>query len=410
MNAVIIATGSELLSPDRVDTNSLFITEKLEGIGVNVTRKIIIGDDREEIVKTVSEEFRRADILFVTGGLGPTADDITVEASASAFGLKLTESSEVAEKIRGIYERRNTVPSAEAMKMALYPEGFEVLDNPVGTAPGLFGDYDGKKVVILPGVPEEMKAIMVVSVLPRLAKSCVITVRKVLKAAGIYESKVNDLIFAEQPAPGVVTGICAEPGVIRIILKATAPEEEAFNKINAEEERARKILGDHVFTSENEEIEHVVIRMLSENKCTVSAAESCTGGLIAEKLTSVPGSSVCFAGSITAYTETAKTNLLDLDRELIEKYGVVSFETATAMSDSVKKIFSTDFGISTTGYAGPDSAERIPTGTVFISVSTDIRTVTEECHFRGDRDEVRLRAARKALDMLRIILLESSSC
>ena len=371
--AAILAIGSEMLGPLRQDTNSLWLTARLEEIGISVVRKAIVGDDPAVIRQELDNAARAAEFLFTTGGLGPTADDVTVEAVARWLGASLARNQEFLEKMRQRFARRGFTMPACNEKQADFIVGAEVLENPRGTAPGFWGNRDGTEIVLLPGVPSEMKEIMENRVLPRLRQrgGGIVGRRRVLRIAGMGESAVEEMVaplYAKWKDDPVT--ILASPGEVQLHLAVRGTPEEAQRRLDAMEADYRDVLGSRIFGEDADELSIVVGRLLREGHRTIALAESCTGGLISAMLTDVPGSSEYFLGSVVSYANTAKEGLLGVGAATLQAHGAVSGEAAEEMARGARERFDADLALSVTGIAGPDggSAEK-PVGTVYFALA-----------------------------------------
>ncbi len=404
--AAIVAIGSEMLGPLRQDTNSLWLSARLEEVGIPVIRKSIVGDDPALIREELDQAARGTRYVFTTGGLGPTADDVTVAAVAEWLGAALSRNEPFLEKMRQRFARRGFDMPACNAKQADFIVGARVLENPRGTAPGFWGQRGDTEIVILPGVPSEMKEIMESSVLPVLRERAggVVGRRRILRIAGMGESAVEELVapvYAKWKDDPVT--ILASPGEVQLHLSVTGQPREAEEKLAAMASDFRAILGDRIFGEDTDDLAQVVGRLLRESRRTVALAESCTGGMVSSLLTDVPGSSEYFLGSIVSYANSAKEALLAVDGETLSERGAVSEEAAVAMAAGARERFDADVAVSITGIAGPDggSAEK-PVGTVFFGLAgRDGRTATKKRLFVGDRGVVRRAASIQALEMLR---------
>lgn len=408
-SAAIVAIGSEMLGPLRQDTNSLWLTARLEEIGIPLARKSVVGDDPAAIADELTHAGRFARLVFTTGGLGPTADDVTVAAVAAWLGAPLSRSDAFLEKMRQRFARRGYEMPACNAKQADFIVGALVLENPRGTAPGFWAARDGVEVVVLPGVPSEMREIMEESVLPVLRERAggIVGRRRILRIAGMGESAVEELVapvyarWKEDPVT-----ILASPGEVQLHLAVRGRPDEAEARLAAMESDFRGVLGARVFGEDAEDLPLVVGRRLRERGWRVALAESCTGGMIASMLTDVPGSSEYFLGSVVSYANEAKEGFLGVDPETIRRHGAVSPETALAMARGALERFGSDVAVSVTGIAGPDggSAEK-PVGTVhFGLVSRAGEPVLKRRLFGGDRSVVRRAASVQALELLRRFL------
>jgi nicotinamide-nucleotide amidase len=410
MFAEIIAVGSELLTPYRQDTNSLFITEQLNLLGVTVIFKTIVGDRQAHLVKAVSAALDRADIVCVMGGLGPTEDDLTREAVGAALGVRVRRNGDLlASLYKRFAERRSSMPGNN-VKQADLIDGAEVLPNPNGTAPGQWLDTvrgeHRKLILLLPGPPAELKPMFTEECLPRLTAALPERhiARRVLKIAMLPESEVDARLapiytkFAD-----IDTTILAKPGEIQLhLLCAKNILEVAEGRVNELANRVEEEMEDAIFSSEDETLEQIVLYYLGIRSATVAAAESCTGGLLAERLTSVSGSSRSFIGGAVVYTDAAKTQFADVPEELIEEKGAVSREVAEALAHGIRRRTQATLGIGITGIAGPTcGTETTPVGLVYVALDDGKEISVCERKFRGDRERVRWLASQLALDMLR---------
>jgi nicotinamide-nucleotide amidase len=408
--ADIIAVGSELLTASRIDTNSLHITERLNAIGIAVVAKMIVGDDRSHIVAVMRDALDRADLVIVTGGLGPTDDDLTREAAAEVFGLGLEEDAAIVDTIRRRFTARGLQMPEINRRQALVPKGAEVLPNPRGTAPGLWIEDGLRRMLLLPGPPPELE--------PMLDRWCerhgkrlgagVHLVRRVLKVADASESHVEEMaqpVYARWRDAGLPLSatILAAPGQIELHLTATASSrDEADAVLEGAAGDLVDALHGHVFTTRGESLEEVVGRLLHESSRTIAVAESCTGGLLMSRLTDIPGSSAYVVGGVVAYSNAVKTDVLGVPSALIEQHGAVSEPVAVAMADGIRARYQTTLGVGITGIAGPSGGtEAKPVGTVAIAVTTAEGAHVRTHLFRGNRQQVKFWATQAALDQIR---------
>jgi nicotinamide-nucleotide amidase len=406
LTAEIIAVGSELLTPLRTDTNSLWLTERLNTVGVEVKLKTIVGDDDARLEETIRDAVKRSGIVVLTGGLGPTEDDITRKIAARALGRRLQLDERVLEEIRARFLHwGRKMPEINA-RQAMVIEGAEVLPNPNGSAPGMYLEHDGRVVALLPGPPREMKPMFDSHVLPKLSGRAgdVRVVRRVLRVAGLGESAVDERIapvYTQYKNPQ--TTILFTNTDIEIHLTAQAKTEaEAELLLDGLAGQIEERLGDSIFAFRGEKMEEVVGLRLAVGGFTLATAESCTGGLVAHRLTEVPGSSTYFTEGVVTYSNEAKTRLLGVPAHLIEAHGAVSAEVAEAMAVGVKARAETDFGLSVTGIAGPGGGtEEKPVGLVYVALADDAHTEHKRLLLPGDRHLIRWRASQFALDLLR---------
>jgi nicotinamide-nucleotide amidase len=406
LTAEIIAIGSELLTPDRADTNSLWLTEKLNGIGIEVKLKTIVGDDDARLEEAIKDSLRRSRVVIMTGGLGPTEDDITRKVAARALGRRLKLDEKVLEEISARFLSFGRAMPQINSRQAMVIEGAEALDNPNGTAPGLYLEQDNRAVVLLPGPPREMRPMFETHVLPRLAAKTgeVRVVRRVLRVSGMGESALDERIapvYTQYKNPQ--TTILFNRSEIEIHLTAQAKtEQEAELLLDGLAGQIEEKLGQSIFAFRGETMEEVVGLRLAVNGFTLAVAESCTGGLIAQRLTEVPGSSVYFMEGVIAYSNEAKTRTLGVNPDLIARFGAVSAEVAEAMAEGVRLRADTDFGVSVTGIAGPGGgSDEKPVGLVYIALADDAHTEHRRLMLPGDRHLIRWRASQAALDLLR---------
>ncbi len=410
LTAEIIAIGSELLTPDRADTNSLWLTEKLNNIGIEVKLKTIVGDDDARLEETIKDALRRSRFVITTGGLGPTEDDITRKIAARALSRRLMLNEKVLESIREKFQRMGRPMPEINSRQAMIIEGAEVLENPNGTAPGLYLDQDERAIALLPGPPREMRPMFENFVLPKLIARAgdVRVARRILRVAGLGESAVDERIapvYTQYKNPQ--TTILFNQSEIEIQLTAQAKtEQDAELLLDGLAGQIEERLGDAIFAFRGETMEEVVGLRLAVKGFTLAVAESCTGGLISERLTKVSGSSVYFMEGVVTYSNDAKIRSLGVDADLIAARGAVSAEVAEAMADGVRRRADTDFGISVTGIAGPSGGtEEKPVGLVYIALADDAHVEHRKLMLPGDRHLIRWRASQAALDLLRRRLL-----
>ena len=406
MTAEIIAVGSELLTPQRVDTNSLFLTQRLNERGIEVVRKTIVGDDRERLADEIRQARRTSQVVIMTGGLGPTLDDISREAASDALGREMVFHPEILENIEALFRGFKRQMADINRRQAYILEGAEVLHNDNGTAPGQWFEDDEGILVLLPGPPRELEPLFEKQCIPRLERleSPYEYHTVSLRVVGVSESEVDQRIAPIYTAESrVATTILSAPGDIQIHLRAQASSAEEARKIA--ESLAQKVedeLGTSIYTREDETLEQVVARLYRGSGTTLAVAESCTGGLLAQRITSVPGSSEYFAGGFVTYSDGAKTGWLGVDAATIEKHGAVSRETAAELARAVRQKAGASVGVSITGVAGPTGAtEKTPVGTVFVGIADDAGVEVKQLHLGGNRHRVRVLAAQTALDLLR---------
>ncbi len=414
MNAEIVAIGSELLTPFRQDTNSLFLTERLNQLGVNVAFKTIAGDDRAHLRMVAEIALSRADIVIFMGGLGPTEDDLTREAVADALDLKLRRDEGILASIQERFATRKLKMPANNAKQADVITGATVLPNALGTAPGqwLSGKLDGREriVILLPGPPHELKTLFDEQCVERLKSKLppAFLATRVLKVAMMGESACDARVAPlYQRYPDVQTTILAGAGEIQLHFLARASSMEAAQaRVDELAEVIEGELGDFVYSDQGESLEQIVGYYLQMRGATLAAAESCTGGLFAERITSIGGSSRYFLGGAIVYSNELKTVLAGVPAELIVQHGAVSKAVAAALAEGIRQRCGATFGVGITGIAGPTGgSDERPVGLVFHALAHENRTEVIERHFFGDRKRIRWFASQQALDMVRRKLL-----
>lgn len=407
LKAEIICIGSELLLGQIVDTNAAFLAKKLAELGIDLYYKSTVGDNLTRLLAVLKQAWERADLLILSGGLGPTMDDLTREGIAKLLEEELVTDAVSQKRIEEYFRQRGVPMTKNNLRQAFRPASAIPLPNPLGTAPGLWVEKAGKILVALPGVPVEMKYLMEKEVLPRLqraipARESACLLSKVLKVVGLGESaveeKIMDLLIAQQN-PTIAP--LAKRGEVQLRITAKADRrEKAESMIGKVEEEIRQRLSGYVFGSD-QELEEVIGRILTEKGLTLGIAESCTGGLISHRITEVPGSSVYYAGGIMAYSNTWKIKLLGVKEELIQKYGAVSPQVAAAMAEGLRKQYGVDLGLSSTGIAGPGGGTpQKPVGLVYLGLASPSGTITKEMKFLWNRSENKVAAAQAALTLL----------
>jgi nicotinamide-nucleotide amidase len=406
MKAEIIAVGSELLTPYRLDTNSLYLTGELNKLGIRVIHKAVVGDSRDEMRSSFRHAMNRSELIVSCGGLGPTDDDRTRETVAEMLGRELHRNDEI---LRGIQERfrkfARTMPEIN-VRQAMVPEGAVILPNPRGTAPGLWIEAEGHIIILLPGPPAELKAIFEAEVSSRLARKgdSERLFSRDLRVTGLPESEVEQRVRPlYELYPDTETTILATPTGTqlhpRIWSRNAAQAEKLLDEIVS---RMQLALGEHLFSTQGETLEDVVSRALTENRATIAVAESCTGGMLAERLTNVPGSSSYFLGGVVCYSNELKSSLVGVPADIIDSKGAVSSETALALADGIRKRTGATLGIGITGIAGPaGGTPEKPVGLVHIGISDERGTRERATRFPGDRERIRFQATQQALDTVR---------
>jgi nicotinamide-nucleotide amidase len=410
MKAEIIAVGSELLTPDRMDTNSLFLTAELNKLGIEVVRKSIVGDNRDYLSATFQEALARVELVLASGGLGPTEDDLTRETVADLLGRKLQLNKAILQYIEGRFRQLGREMPSVNVRQAMVPEGAEVLENPRGSAPGLWIEVGGHMIALLPGPPRELKPMFHEQVLPRLQRrgSSIKMFHRELRVVGMGESALEQRIKPIYTRyTDVNTTILAAPGEIQIHLRIwTDDATQAQRMLDEIVQSFQLALTDRIFSLDGSPLEEVVARILTMNSATISAAESCTGGLLAQRLTSIAGSSSYFLGGVVCYSNELKTAWADVPVEIIKTKGAVSSEVAIALADGIRRRAGSTLGVGITGIAGPGGgSEEKPVGTVHVAVSHAGGVKERGVRFPGDREAIRWHAAQLALDMVRIHFL-----
>jgi len=406
MRAEIIAIGSELLTPYRLDTNSLYLTDGLNQVGIRVVHKAVVGDSLDDMRASFRQALDRADLVVACGGLGPTDDDRTREAVADLLGRKLELNEGVLRHIQELFRRLGRVMPEINRRQAMVPEGATVIPNPRGSAPGLWIETSGHIVILLPGVPAELRAMFEQEIRPRLTRlghdERLFT--RDLRITGLPESEVEQRVSPLYALyPDTETTILASPPGIQLHPRVWSRDPAQANQILDEMvKRMALALGEHLYSTDGEAMEEVVARALTENRATIAVAESCTGGLLAERLTNIPGSSVYFLGGVVCYSNELKSSLVDVPAELIESKGAVSPEVALALADGIRKRTGATIGVGVTGIAGPGGGTpEKPVGLVHIGIADERGPRERRFQFPGDRERIRMHASQTALDSVR---------
>jgi nicotinamide-nucleotide amidase len=406
MNAEIVAVGSEMLTPQRVDTNSLYLTAELNNLGVEVVTKYVIGDHLERLRDAVRHAISRSEILVISGGLGPTEDDLTREAVAHALDRKLIFHDEIANALEERFARLNRKMAEVNKRQAFVIEGATILPNDRGTAPGQWVEESGAVVMLLPGPPHELKAMFERQCIPRLARLVPqLVIRTIcLRVAGMGESDLDQLIapvYKKYQNPA--TTILAAAGDIQVHLRARCATEAEADALLAEVAAPIELLlGDRVYSRNGEPLEAIVGDLLRQQHATVAVAESCTGGMLGERFTSVAGSSDYFVGGFITYANEMKIEMLGVTPELLAEHGAVSKPVAEVMATGARRRTGSTYALSITGIAGPASGnESLPVGTTFIALADAAGTEVLQRQFLGDRTRIRNFASQLALDLLR---------
>lgn len=410
MKAEIIAVGSELLTPDRLDTNSLFLTEELNTLGIEVLRKTIVGDNRELLSEAFHDALNRVPLIIASGGLGPTEDDLTRETVADLLGRKLERNDGILRYIEGRFRALGREMPQVNVRQAMVPQGADILENPRGTAPGLWLEDGGRAIVLLPGPPRELKPLFREQVLPRLQRrvSDVRMFHREIKVTGLGESHVEQRIVGiYKRFPEVTTTVLAAPGETQVHLRMWTNDAGHAKKTLDEIVKGFELaLADRIFSQDGSSMEEVIARELTMHNATISAAESCTGGLLAQRLTSIAGSSSYFLGGVVCYSNELKTAWAGVPAELIQSKGAVSAEVAVALAEGIRRRVGSTFGVGITGIAGPGGgSEEKPVGTVHIALAHGGGVKERGVRLPGDREAIRWQATQIALDLVRVHFL-----
>jgi len=412
VRAELISTGTELLLGQILNTNARFLGQRLAKMGINVYFQTTVGDNPVRLAEAFNIALKRADLVIVTGGLGPTSDDLTKETVAEVLELKMLINERAMTHIEEFFKLRGRNMPEANRKQALIPEGATLIPNKVGTAPGMIIEKNGKIIVILPGPPVEMEPMFTGTVEPYLrkkeGKERSVIVSRVLRILGMGESSVEERIkdlVDGQTNPTIA--FLAPRGEVLVRITAKAATEAAAGKmITKVEKEIRKRLGDYIYGADDDSLEKVVAGLLKKYGLTVSVAESCTGGLIAKRLTDIPGVSENFLYGVVTYSNESKINLLGVSPEVLEKHGAVSEETALEMVRGVRQAGGTDIAVSVTGIAGPGGGTpQKPVGLVYIAFADRNTAIVQRYLFTGDREVIRWQSANVALNMLRKYLL-----
>lgn len=417
MKAEVISIGDELLIGQVINSNQAFIAEKLNSIGISVGKMTTVGDDESSILQSFADALASHDLVLVTGGLGPTHDDITRTAACKFFDTDLVVNEEALQRVREFFEKRGVHPGKINEDQALVPRNCTIIQNHHGTAPGFLFERNGRSLIAMPGVPFEMKAMVENQVLPFFAARAtgLVIQHRTLKTTGIGESflaeQIGDVSTLLGSDDGVTLAFLPGPTGTRLRITATAKNtEDAGKKIRLVENRIRSKAGKYIYAVNEEELEHVIGKLLQERRLTIAVAESCTGGLIADRITDVPGSSNYFERSYVTYSNEAKSADLGVPSSLILQHGAVSREVAEAMAACVRTKSNSDIGLSTTGIAGPSGgSEEKPVGLVWIGYSDRTETLALRFNFGDNRRRTKERASQAALELLRRKLLKIDS-
>lgn len=411
LKASIITIGDELLIGQTIDTNSAWMGAELSKSGFDVYRITSVHDRREDILYALNEALGKTDVALVTGGLGPTSDDITKQTICEFFNTHLVSDDEVLRMIQNMMSRRNFPMNENNRRQAEVPASCRVLKNAVGTAPGMWFEKDETIYIFMPGVPFEMKHLMTEYVLPELNKrfKSQIIIHRNIMTYGISEAQLaENLTYFEAGLPdNIKLAYLPALGIIKLRLTGTGTEKESIlNKVNDQVAKLYKTIPKLIYGENEESFEMVIGKLLKANNKTVCTAESCTGGQIAHMITSIPGSSSYFKGSVVAYDNSVKTDLLGVSQDSINSYGAVSEQVVKEMASGARKLLKTDYAVATSGIAGPDGGtQEKPVGTIWIAIATEKGTVTEKRVFGNDRLTNISRFSIAALSLLRLQII-----
>ena len=405
----VVAVGTELLLGQIVNTNAAYLGERLAELGLDAHHQVVVGDNHDRMVETIRTAMGRADAMIITGGLGPTQDDITREAICAATGREMRFSEEHASVLREFWRRLGREFPESNLCQAEYPEGAEQLANPRGTAPGLFLDHEGTMIFAVPGVPAELYQMLDDHVVPRLRRATgtgEVLVSRVLRTWGYGESAVADLLddlYHSSSNPSMA--FLASAGEVKVRLSAKAgTEDEARSMIEPVEQEVRRRLGAAVFAADDQVLEQMILDELRSRGWTIGTAESLTAGMLATRLSLLPGSSEVFRGSVIPYATDLKPTMLGVPQHVIEAHGVVSAETAMAMAEGAARVMGVDVATALTGVAGPGVLEH-PPGTVFVAIRTPLDSRSRLLKMPGDRERVRAYTTTTALQLTRLAVI-----
>ncbi len=415
MKAEIISIGDELLIGQTINTNAAWMGQELNKIGVDVYQITSISDTREHIIKALNDAVSRVDLILMTGGLGPTRDDITKHTLAIYFNSKLIFNQEVFENIKSFLSGRSIPINEFNRKQAEVPENARIFQNINGTAPGLWFETDGRIIVSMPGVPHEMKALMKEQILPAISAFFItpVILHKTILTFGTYEARLAEILtdFEHSLPEAFSLAYLPKDGVIKLRLTAKGANKTALTKrMEHTTSELYRIIPEYIFGTGEDTLEQIIGSLLTNQGSTLSTAESCTGGRIAHLVTSVPGSSNYYIGSVIAYSNRIKERILNVDPSLIHNHGAVSREVVEAMVQGVRQYFNTDYAVATSGIAGPEGgSDEKPVGTTWIAVVGNKGIVSKKYLFGGFRDRNIKRASLAALNMLRKLILDEST-
>jgi nicotinamide-nucleotide amidase len=412
MKAEIITIGDEILIGQTIDTNSAWLSRELNKIDIDVYQITSISDTKEHIIRAMDEAGSRADLILITGGLGPTRDDITKYTLTEYFNTKLVFNEEVFENIKSFLSGRSIPINELNRNQAEIPETARIFQNKNGTAPGLWFESNGKVFISMPGVPHEMKALMKEQILTEISNYFGISaiLHKTILTFGTYEARLAEILTEfERSLPGnIKTAYLPEDGIIKIRLTAKGTNKtEVTAQLGHATRELYRIIPDYIFGTDEDTLEQIIGSLLKSEGSTLSTAESCTGGRIAHLITSIPGSSDYYTGSVIAYSNEVKERILNVDPKLIEKHGAVSREVVEAMAEGVRRYLTTDYAVATSGIAGPEGGTvKKPVGTTWIAVAKNNKIISKKFLFGNDRTRNIRRSSLASLNMLRKLILD----
>jgi len=409
--AEVITIGDEILYGQITDTNTQWISSELDKIGIKTIRKSSVGDQKNEITKILKESLDRANIILITGGLGPTKDDITKTTLAEFFNDHLVINEEAELFVKNFFEKRGRPFTEINRQQAALPSKCTYLPNATGTAPGMWFEHEGKVIVSMPGVPIEMKYLINTEVIPRLKLyfKTPIIYHKIIRTIGIGESFLAEKIaeWEDQLPPQIKFAYLPSYGQVKLRLTGVGEDETTLvNEINKEIDKLSPLIKEFIYSFDNFDLEHVVAKLLNDQKSTLSIAESCTGGYLSHLITAMPGCSSFFMGSVVSYSNEAKMNVLKVKQETLTNFGAVSEETVGEMASGVRKLMGTTYGIATSGVAGPDGGTtEKPVGTIWIAVSSKNKLITKKLQLGNQRIPNITYSATATLNLLRMLIL-----
>lgn len=413
MNAEILAVGTELLMGQIANTNAQYISQKLNSIGINVYYHSVVGDNPARLKAILELALNRSDVVIMTGGLGPTQDDLTKETVAEIMGEKLVLHEESLKKIEDFFNRLKRPMVKNNIKQAYLPENCIVIKNNNGTAPGCIIEKENKTVVMLPGPPSEMRPMLDDTVIPYFeAKSPEKIVSKYLRVFGVGESLLEEkIIHLIENQSNVTVATYAKDGEVTVRITTKSEDEaSALKELDYVENQIKDIIGDSLYNDEDKELYQVVGEMLLKRGITVAFAESCTGGLVSSVITDIPGISAIFDRAVVSYSNRSKVESLGVKQETLDNFGAVSKETAIEMAEGIRRVAKTDLGLSVTGIAGPDGGSELkPVGLVYIALASKNGTVCKELRLSGNRKKVRNNTVLNAFDLIRRWLMNENN-